>query len=211
MEKQLKKIIKFDKNSFTVEFVTMTVFMILLGLASITSFEASEWDIDKNDILYSLFTVENLIFLFVLLFFIIAFIIWLGILKQKLYQIKVGRRLDENKKIIHAKVVDVVPQYYPYGSKGSRKYTITASYIENENTYLFSETFVEPDIFFVMVFEEIKRMGNLPLDIIIQVDPCDFKIYKMQIYDWLSELMKINESFFSGNPFEAIKKSQERE
>jgi len=33
----------------------------------------------------------------------------------------------------------------------------------------------------------------------------------MQIYDWLSKLMKINASLFSGNPFEAIKKSQERE
>lgn len=212
MEKQLKKIIKFDKNSFNIEFATITVFMILLGLASITTFRDGEWNVDWNDFWYSILSEENNIaFLIVLLFFLIAYIIWFNIVKRKLYQINIEKRLKENRKAIRAQVIDVTPQYYPYGYSGSRRYTIMASYVEKEKTYLFTGKFVEPDIFFVLIFEEIKRIGKVPPDITIQVEPNDFKIYKMQIYEWLVELMKRNESLFSGNPFEAIKKSQEQE
>lgn len=204
--KAIRKDIKFDRNSFVIEFATNTIFMILLGLASIIAFTESEWRFDWNGFRHSLLSVENIIF--TLLLFIIAQIIWLVVIIRKIYQIKVEKRLEKNKEVIRARVIEVMPQYYPYGFNGSRKYTITATYVAKGKTYLFTGKFVEPDIFFVMIFEEIKRKGSLLVDIEILVDPQNFKVYKMQIYDWLAEVMKINEMLFAGNPFEAIVKSR---
>ncbi|MDE6435160.1 MAG: hypothetical protein K2L07_13130, partial [Lachnospiraceae bacterium] len=145
MEKQLKKIIKFDRNSFAIEFTTITTFMILFGLGSITTFRDGEWNIDWNDFWYSILSEENNIaFLMVLPFFIIAQVIWLGITIRKIYQIKVEKRLENNKKIC-ARVIDVTPQDYPYGLGTRRKYTIMASYVEKEKTYVFTGTLVGPD------------------------------------------------------------------
>ena len=212
MEKQLKKIIKFDRNRFAIELTTITTFMISFGLGSITTFRDGEWNIDWNDFWYSILSEENNIaFLMVSPFFVIALVIWIDIIKRKIYQIKVEKRLENNKKIICARVTDVTPQDYQYGLGARCKYTIMASYVEKEKTYVFTATRGGLETFFSLIFEEIKRIGKVPSDITIQVDPNDFKIYKMQIYEWLTELMKRNESLFSENPFEAIKKSQEQE
>lgn len=210
MERKLKKILKFDRNRFAIEFTTITTFMISFGIGSITTFRDGEWNIDWNDFWYSILSEENnIVFLMLVPFFIIAQVIWIGIIIRKIYQIKVEKRLENNKKVICARVVDVTPQDYQYGLGARCKYTIMASYVEKEKTYVFTGTLVGPDTFFSLIFEEIKRIEKVPPDITIQVDPNDFKIYKMQIYEWLTELMERNESLFSGNPFEAIKKSQE--
>lgn len=207
----IKKIINFDKNSFKIEFSITTVFMMLLGMASIIAFNAGEWKIDWNDFWYSILSEENNIaFIIVTLPFLISCIIWLDIVKRKLYQINIEKRLKENRMAICGQVIDIEAQYYPYGLGGKCKYTIMASYVEKERTYIFTGTFVGADTFFSLIIEEIKRIGKMPPDIMIHVDPNDFKIYKMQVYEWLEELMKRNEALFTGNPFEAIQKSQEQ-
>ena len=88
MEKQLKKIIKFDRNRFAIEFTTITPFIILFGLGSITTFRDGEWNIDWNDFWYSILSEENNIaFLMVSPFFVIALVIWIDIIKRQIYQI----------------------------------------------------------------------------------------------------------------------------